>query len=98
MHFLVIEAIKASTHGASELSITGPAGALGQKTYSAIESSVSLVKSALTSIFSFGPNLAHFMTSCEAMSCISSNMPRIEIGPKADFYVSEPGYLLHEEW
>jgi hypothetical protein len=49
----------------------------------AIESKVSLVKSSVTFILSFEPNLAHLMTSCEAMSCISSNMDLIDKGPNA---------------
>ena len=41
------------------------------------------MKSSVTLIFSFGPNLAHLITNCEAISCISSNIPRIDIGPNA---------------
>ena len=41
------------------------------------------MKSAVTSILSFEPNLAHLTTNCDAMSCISSNISRIARGPNA---------------
>ena len=53
------------------------------QTYSAIESRVNLVKSSVTWIFSCGPNLAHFTTNWLAISCISSNIDRIDSGPNA---------------
>lgn len=56
---------------------------MGDGTYRAIESKVNLVKSAVTSIVSFEPNLAHLTTNCDAISCISSNMSRIARGPNA---------------
>jgi hypothetical protein len=48
-----------------------------------MESRVNLVKSSVTCIFSLGPKRAHLITNCDAISCISSYMARIEIGPNA---------------
>jgi hypothetical protein len=44
-------------------------------------------------IFSLGPNLAHLITNCEAISCISSNIPRIDIGPNAAAISHQPSTI-----
>jgi len=66
-------------------------------TYSAILSRVNRVKSSVTLILSLGPNRAHLTTNCEAISCISSYIDRIDNGPKA-IYSSSALVLMITTW
>jgi hypothetical protein len=77
----MVEAVEASVH-CTTVDVRNVLDGDNQ-TYSAIESSVNLVKSSVTWIFSCGPNLAHFTTNWLAISCISSNIDRIDSGPNA---------------